>query len=37
MSVMRKVLLAGSGNVWLREKAMRWGFLRRSVSTFMPG
>jgi proline dehydrogenase len=37
MSVMRKVLLAGSGNVWLREKAMRWGFVRRSVSTFMPG
>ena len=37
MSVMRKVLLAGSGSVWLREKAMRWGFVRRSVSTFMPG
>lgn len=37
MSVMRKILLAGSGNVWLREKAMRWGFVRRSVSTFMPG
>lgn len=37
MSVMRKVLLAGSGNVWLREKAMRWPFVRRSVSSFMPG
>lgn len=37
MSVMRKALLAGSQNVWLREKAMRWGFVRRSVSTFMPG
>src|SRR5687768_1145940 len=37
MSVMRKVLLAGSRSVWLREKAMRWGFVRRSVSTFMPG
>ncbi len=37
MSVMRRVLLAGSGSVWLREKAMRWGFVRRSVSTFMPG
>jgi len=37
MSVMRKVLLAGSQSVWLREKAMRWGFVRRSVSTFMPG
>jgi proline dehydrogenase len=37
MSVMRKALLAGSRSVWLREKAMRWGFVRRSVSTFMPG
>lgn len=37
MSVMRKVLLAGSQSVWLREKAMRWRFVRRSVSTFMPG
>lgn len=37
MSVMRKVLLAGSQSVWLREKAMRWKFVRRSVSTFMPG
>jgi proline dehydrogenase len=37
MSVMRKVLLAGSQSVWLREKAMRWGFVRRSVSSFMPG
>jgi proline dehydrogenase len=37
MSVMRKALLAGSQSVWLREKAMRWGFVRRSVSTFMPG
>jgi proline dehydrogenase len=37
MSVMRKALLAGSQSIWLREKAMRWGFVRRSVSTFMPG
>lgn len=37
MSVMRKALLAGSQNVWLREKAMRWKFVRKSVSTFMPG
>lgn len=37
MSVMRKVLLAGSRSIWLREKAMRWGFVRQSVSSFMPG
>ncbi|MDQ3069067.1 MAG: proline dehydrogenase family protein [Acidobacteriota bacterium] len=37
MSVMRKALLAGSQSIWLREKAMRWSFVRRSVSTFMPG
>ena len=37
MSVMRKVLLAGSTNTWLREKATRTAFVRRSVSRFMPG
>ncbi len=37
MSVMRSALLAGSQSVWLRERAMRWGFVRRSVSRFMPG
>ena len=37
MSVMRSVLLAGADSVWLREKAMRWPFVRRSVSRFMPG
>lgn len=37
MSVVRRVLLAGSQSVWLREKAMRWRFVRRSVSSFMPG
>ena len=37
MSVMRKVLLAGSTNAWLREKATRTAFVRRSVSRFMPG
>src|SRR5262249_35555967 len=37
MSVMRKLLLAGSTNVWLRERAMRTAFVRRSVVRFMPG
>jgi proline dehydrogenase len=37
MTVMRKVLLAGSRSAWLRERAMRYPFVRRSVSRFMPG
>ena len=37
MSVARKVLLAMSTNAWLRERATRTAFVRRSVSTFMPG
>lgn len=37
MSLMRKVILAGSTNVWLRERATRTAFVRRSVSRFMPG
>ena len=37
MSVMRKVLLAGSTNPWLRERATKTAFVRRSVSRFMPG
>jgi proline dehydrogenase len=37
MSIMRKVLLAASTNVWLRERAMRQPFVRKSVSRFMPG
>jgi proline dehydrogenase len=37
MSLMRKVLLAGSTNTWLRERAMKTAFVRRSVSRFMPG
>jgi proline dehydrogenase len=37
MSVMRSVLLAGSRSVWLRERAMRWRFVRRSTARFMPG
>jgi proline dehydrogenase len=37
MSLMRSVLLAGSQNAWLRERATRYPFVRRSVSRFMPG
>jgi len=37
MSLMRKILLAGSTNAWLRERATKTAFVRRSVSRFMPG
>lgn len=37
MSLMRKGLLALSTNAWMRERAMRTRFVRRSVSRFMPG
>ncbi len=37
MSVMRKVLLAASTNAWLRNRATKTAFVRRSVSRFMPG
>ena len=37
MSVARSVLLALSTNRWLRERATRTAFVRRSVSAFMPG
>jgi proline dehydrogenase len=37
MSLMRKALLAGSTNAWLRERATRTAFVRRAVSRFMPG
>lgn len=37
MSLMRKVLLAGSTNAWLRERATKAAFVRRAVSAFMPG
>jgi proline dehydrogenase len=37
MSLMRKVLLAGSTSPWLRGQATRRAFVRRSVSRFMPG
>jgi proline dehydrogenase len=34
---MREALLAGSRSTWLRERATRYRFVRRSVSRFMPG
>jgi proline dehydrogenase len=37
MSVMRKTLLAASTNSWLRDHVTKWGFVRRSVTRFMPG
>jgi proline dehydrogenase len=37
MSLARKALLALSTSRWLRERATKTAFVRRSVSTFMPG
>jgi proline dehydrogenase len=37
MALMRSVLLAASQNRWLRENAVNYPFVRRSVSRFMPG
>ncbi|HVM74728.1 MAG TPA: proline dehydrogenase family protein [Candidatus Saccharimonadales bacterium] len=37
MALMRSLLLAASQNVWLREHAVKYPFVRRSVSRFMPG
>ena len=37
MSLASKILLAMSTNAWLRERATRTAFVRRSVSAFMPG
>jgi proline dehydrogenase len=37
MGLARHVLLAASTNPWLRERATRTSFVRRSVSAFMPG
>jgi proline dehydrogenase len=37
MALMRSMLLAASQNVWLREHAVNFPFVRRSVSRFMPG
>jgi proline dehydrogenase len=37
MKVMRRVLLAGSTNAWLRDRATKAAFVKRSVRRFMPG
>jgi proline dehydrogenase len=37
VSLARNLLLAASTNAWLRERATKAAFVRRSVSTFMPG
>jgi proline dehydrogenase len=37
MSLMRRSLLKASQNQWLREHAPRYGFMRRTVTRFMPG
>src|SRR5258708_4275648 len=37
MAMMRAALLAASQNRWLRERAPRYKFARRTVTRFMPG
>ena len=37
MSLMRKALLWASTNAWIRDRATRTAFVRRSVVKFMPG
>lgn len=37
MNLLRNALLAASQNRWLRERATRYGFVRRAVSRFLPG
>jgi proline dehydrogenase len=37
VSAFRSILLAGSENRWLRERATKYRFVRRAVSRFMPG
>jgi len=37
MALMRSMLLAASQNTWLRQHAVHYPFVRRSVSRFMPG
>ena len=37
MSFMRRALLKASQSQWLRERAPRFGFVRRTVARFMPG
>lgn len=37
MSILRNLLLAASESRWLRERAVKFPFVRRAVSRFMPG
>src|SRR5215813_2354242 len=37
MSATRAVILAAAQNKWLKERASRYHFVRKSVSRFMPG
>ena len=37
MSLLKSVLLSASKSRWLRERAVRYPFVRRAVSRFMPG
>jgi len=37
MSATRAVILAAAQNNWLKERASRYAFVRKSVSRFMPG
>jgi proline dehydrogenase len=37
MSATRAVILAAAQNQWLKERASRYAFVRKSVSRFMPG
>src|SRR5208282_1960083 len=36
-SLMRRAFLAASQSSWLRERAPRFGFVRRTVGRFLPG
>jgi proline dehydrogenase len=37
MGISRSILLAAAQSKWLRERATRYNFVRRTVSRFMPG
>ncbi len=37
MGLIRSAFLAGSQSRWLRERAVRYGFVKRAVARFMPG
>jgi proline dehydrogenase len=37
MGLARRAIVAAAQNVWLREHAMRWKFVRRASKRFLPG